>query len=109
LWARAEHTPFGHGRPYSRQQLEKLLVHESFRICRREQMMHFLPLQNRMLLRLAGFCEALGRRGLSLFPGLIAVEVEKQMFAVHRPPIAKRQPVRRFGGQAQPALGKIHS
>lgn len=30
VWARVEHTPFGHGRPYSRGQLRELLSETQF-------------------------------------------------------------------------------
>lgn len=70
LWALLEHTPFGHGHPYTPGQLEVLLRRQMFAVRRREQALFIPPFGNRLLLRGAGAWERLGRR---LCPGLAGV------------------------------------
>ena len=60
LWALAERTPFGAGRPYSRSQLDKLLREGMFEPTAYAQALHFPPIEHDALLRLAGAWERLG-------------------------------------------------
>ena len=60
LWALAERTPFGAGRPYSRTQLDKLLREGGFAPTAYAQALHFPPIAHDALLRLAGAWERLG-------------------------------------------------
>ena len=60
LWALAERTPFGAGRPYSRSQLDKLLRESMFAPTAYAQALHFPPIGHDALLRLAGTWERLG-------------------------------------------------
>ena len=60
IWALAERTPFGAGRPYSRSQLDGLLKEAMFAPTAYAQALHFPPIQHDALLRLAGTWERLG-------------------------------------------------
>lgn len=76
-WARADHTPFGIGRPYSRFQLQQLLEAAMLEPldCRR---FLCLPPSNRgIVLRSTGAWERVGRRVFPRFAGLLAIEAQK--------------------------------
>ena len=67
LWARFEHTPFGHGRPWSRAQLERLLREAMFEPLGSEEALFAPPL--RRLVR-PGAAEAWERFGRPLPAGV---------------------------------------
>ena len=70
LWALAEGTPFGAGRPYSRTQLDQLLRGAMFAPTAYAQALHFPPIGHEALARLAGAWERLGD-ALSALPVLL--------------------------------------
>jgi SAM-dependent methyltransferase len=79
VWARREATPFGHGQPYSRAQLERLLHDVFFTPTRWSTALHALPIGHRLGVRWA---PALERFGARLWPGLsgvILVEARKEV------------------------------
>ncbi|MDG2528364.1 class I SAM-dependent methyltransferase [Caulobacter endophyticus] len=80
VWARAEGTPFGHGRPFSRSQLENLLREADLEPAGWTRALYAPP---------AGFTvgwaegfEQVGARLWPRFAGLILMEAVKQTFAV---------------------------
>ena len=78
LWALAEGTPFGAGRPYSRSQLDALLRAAMFTPTAYAQALHFPPLRHEALIGLAGAWERLGEAltGLPiLLPSLAGVNL----------------------------------
>ena len=100
LWARAERTPFGHGRPFSRGQLEGLLQEAGFTPQRFEHLLFMPPWRLRLLRGSPATWERLGRLLFPGFSGLIMVEAVKQVRAVRR----QRQPALLIPGwQAAPA------
>lgn len=80
LWARAEHTPFGHGQPYSPGQVSRLLKRHLFRVERRDSALFTPPYGS--FLRAAPTWERVGR---ALWParhaGLAIVEAQKDLLA----------------------------
>lgn len=81
LWARADWTPFGHGRPYSLHQLQHDLQDHLFVIERVEKALFMPPFKSFFVLRTAFALESFGR---FIFPGLAGlhiVEVSKQLYA----------------------------
>lgn len=80
LWAHAEHTPFGHGQPYSPGQVTRLLERHLFRVERRDSALYVPPYAP--FLRAGGAWEAAGR---ALWParhaGLAIVEARKSLLA----------------------------
>ncbi|MCB1721284.1 MAG: methyltransferase domain-containing protein [Rhodospirillales bacterium] len=81
LWARTEHSPFGHGTPYSLTQLthalrDNLFVHETT-----EEALFVPPLKYSTLLKSAGFFERYGRSILPVVAGVHIVEASKQIYA----------------------------
>lgn len=86
LWANAESTPFGHGRPYSRRQLVELLREADLEPSGWTRALYAPPLG-----WMAGWADSFEQAGSRLWPhfsGLVLVEAVKQTFAV-RPRGAK--------------------
>ncbi len=81
LWAHAEHTPFGHGQPYSPGQVTRLLERHLFRVERRDSALYVPPYAP--FLRGGGVWEACGQ---AVWParhaGLAIVEARKNLLAV---------------------------
>lgn len=81
VWARLDTTPFGHGRPYSRGQLEKLLVDALFTPLDWSGALHVPPIDRKILLRSAIAFERVGARFAPGFAGVIVVEAKKELMA----------------------------
>lgn len=81
VWARLDKTPFGQGRPYSRRQLEALLVEALFTPMDWSGALYFPPLGARMLLRSATAWERVGAGVSPAFCGVLIVEARKEMMA----------------------------
>ena len=81
LWARLEHIPFGHGRPYSSRQLCQLLESHGFVPKRTYRTVCLPPLQNRVMMRFAITIERLGQRWWPALGGVLLVEAEKKLYA----------------------------
>lgn len=79
LWARAEHTPFGHGRPYSRSQLANLLSEAMFEPAARARALYLPPVG--WLARLAYPFERAGAALWAPFGGLLLMEAVKRLSA----------------------------
>lgn len=82
LWARAESTPFGHGRPFSRGQLSILLKESLFVPDNWGEALFVPPLRWRPVLRSAGAWEQLGAAIWPGFSGLTIVEAVKDVYGV---------------------------
>lgn len=80
LWARIDTTPFGHGQPYSRSQLNRLMRETLFSPTGWAEMLYMPPFPSWLLLRSAAAWERVGT-GLGLpFAGLHVVEATKQLY-----------------------------
>jgi SAM-dependent methyltransferase len=80
VWAGAESTPFGHGRPFSRSQLERLIRDAELEPAGWTRALYAPPLP-----MAAGWAEGFEQVGARLWPrfaGLILMEAVKQTFAV---------------------------
>lgn len=102
-WARFDTTPFGHGRPYSRGQLERLLLGTMFGPVGWSSALMMPPLDWRIVRRYGPAIERSGTRMWPAFAGVNLVEARKELvapIAVHRRLGAVRQ-VRPF--RAAPA------
>lgn len=91
LWARIDTTPFGHGQPFSRKQIRRLLHGTQLEATGWREALYLPPLGNTLVLRSAGGWERLGRSLALPFAGLYLVETTKRL---HRP-IAVRTRKRR--------------
>ncbi len=91
LWARAEATPFGHGRPFTRGQLEKLVRAAGLEPTAWSQTLYVPPWTP--LLGLADGFEQVGRHVAPGFAGVILLEATRQAYA-RIPPSGVTQRVR---------------
>ncbi len=83
LWARADHTPFGFGRPYTLGQLETQLQLHQFMPEFNCGALHFPPSQTRFWLKTSSVLERMGTRlSIKLTSGVLIVEADKR---VHLP------------------------
>ena len=94
VWARLDHTPFGHGRPYSRRQLEGLLTGAMFTPLDCSGALFMPPLGRRMLLRSGTAWERVGAVVSPAFSGVIIAEARKELVQ----PIGKPAKVRALRG-----------
>lgn len=81
FWARADHTPFGHGVPYSVGQLVSLLRHHDFVPERTAKAVFIPPVKQRLLLSGAMAWEEFGERWFEALAGVNMIEASKQVFA----------------------------
>lgn len=82
VWARMDTTPFGQGHPYSRRQLEALLVEALFTPVHWSTALHMPPLGPRLLLSSAPAWERVGSRVSRGFAGVVIVEAQKELVAM---------------------------
>jgi SAM-dependent methyltransferase len=90
LWANAEKTPFGHGRPYSRSQLAELLREAELEPSGYTRALYAPPVA-----WLAGWAEGFEQAGSRLWPGfagIVLTEAVKQTFAVKPKGVRARVP-----------------
>jgi SAM-dependent methyltransferase len=102
LWARSENTPFGHGRPFTRRQLERLVREAGLEPTAWSQTLYVPPWGP--LLPLADGLEQIGKHILPGAAGVILLEATRQAYARVRPGGAvATAPVRTPALQPQPA------
>jgi SAM-dependent methyltransferase len=92
MWARRDATPFGHGQPYSRGQLEKRLIEAMLTPIAWDSALHVPPFDKRLLVRWSGAFEKAGARLWPLFAGVLIVEARKEMAQ----PLIKGLPARQL-------------
>jgi len=80
LWARIERTPFGHGHPFTGGQLTRLLREHGFIPLRQKMTLYVPPSRSRMVLRMSGLWQRLGRHLARPFGGVLLVEAEKEFY-----------------------------
>lgn len=81
IWARFDTTPFGHGRPYSRGQISRLLRDAMFTPIDWDHALYMPPLNLNILLRSAVAWERIGAIFWPAFSGVNIVEATKQIYA----------------------------
>lgn len=102
LWARSENTPFGHGRPFTRRQLERLVRGAGLEPTAWSQTLYVPPWSP--LLPLADGLEQIGRHVMPGAAGVILLEATRQAYAQVRPGGAvATAPVRTSALHPQPA------
>lgn len=99
LWANAEKTPFGHGRPYTRSQLAELLREAELEPSGWTRALYVPPVG--WMARSAEGFEQAGSRLWPGFAGLLLMEAVKQSFAV------KARPARARARVARPVLAPV--
>jgi len=101
IWARTDHTPFGHGYPFSTEQLNKALRESMFTPVRSSRALFFPPSRRRFWLSAAPAWERMGRRWLNPVGGVTIVEATKQIYGA----AAVGEKLRRRAYVALPAGG----
>lgn len=81
LWAHVETTPFGHGQPFSRSQLEDLLTGQLFTPVSWETALHLPPFDRAMLVRSATAWERVGTKVSPRLGGVLMIEARKETMA----------------------------
>lgn len=82
IWARFEHrSPFGHGRPFSRGQIRRLLQDCLFTQGTAEHALFMPPFKRRIVLKSAGAFEKAGNRFFHAVAGVLIIEASKQLYA----------------------------
>lgn len=89
LWARVERSPFGHGRPFTRGQLARLLGELMFEPERWDTALLYPPLPVRRLVRSGAAWERVGRALWPRLAGVHVVEASKSLYALAAPPVVK--------------------
>ena len=109
LWAMRDISPFGHGQPFSRQQMQGLLRAAQFSVSRFEYALFIPPSKRFAGSALARFTEKLGGaaalRGIS---GALVIEAQKQVYA-YAPGRKIRKALPRFKPVFLPAPQHSHS
>lgn len=80
MWAHLDRTPFGHGQPYSRGQIERLLARHLFRPERRDAALFVPPYGLRWIARAAPPLERAGRLVCPRLAGVILLEAAKDLY-----------------------------
>ncbi len=101
MWSRRKSSPFGHGQPYSRAQLDRLLDDAMFTPLEWSSALHLPPVDRRFIIRWAAAFERLGNRFWPRFAGVIIVEAQKETMA----PIGRTAVVRRARNLATAGVG----
>lgn len=81
LWARIDTTPFGQGQPYSRRQLERLLLDALLTPIDWGSALYVPPFNRKLIVRTAGALEKFGTRVTPGFAGVVIVEAKKDVVA----------------------------
>jgi len=81
LWARVERSPFGHGRPFTRRQLSRLLGESLFAPERWDTALHIPPLPAGWIARDGASWERVGRTLWPRLAGVHLVEASKSLYA----------------------------
>jgi SAM-dependent methyltransferase len=81
VWARTDRTPFGQGRPYSRDQLDQLLRTAMFTPVNWDSALYIPPIHRALIIRSAPAIERIGSRVSRRFAGVILVEATKELVA----------------------------
>ena len=80
LWARAESTPFGHGRPYTRTQLNRLLEESMFLPQASARALFAPPIGWGVITSAGDAWEKIGQVAWSGFGGVLMIEAQKRLY-----------------------------
>ena len=81
IWARVDATPFGHGTPFSAQQLRVVLKNHLFVPERMQRALFLPPTQSRLLLSTTPMWEEIGQKFFPAFGGALMLEASKQLYS----------------------------
>jgi len=100
VWARIDRTPFGHGQPYSRGQLNQLMRDNWFSPTHWTEALYAPPFRRRMMLRSAVAIERVGAFLSLPGAGVTILEATKQIYR----PVVQKQLQQRFEQRWKPVL-----
>ncbi len=83
LWARADKTPFGQGRPFSRRQIIRQLGHAGFAVEKTRQALFLPPVCLRLPAGLQGKIDRAGRWLWPVFGGILIIRATKKLYSAH--------------------------
>jgi SAM-dependent methyltransferase len=89
LWAQLERSPFGHGRPFSRSELDQLLRGAMFVPEQWQQALYAPPIASKALIRSGTGWEKFGGRFFPALGGVQIVEASKSLYAPATPARAR--------------------
>ena len=81
IWSRTERTPFGHGKPFTRAQMDKLLRDALFEPLETSRALYMLPSDSPLALKSSHAFEHVGRRWFPRLGGALVVEAHKQVYS----------------------------
>ena len=81
LWARSDRSPFGHGKPFSRAQFQRLLRDAQFDPTQASRALYMPPVRWPVMLHAAPAVERIGRRWFNTVGGVLLIEAQKQIYA----------------------------
>ena len=102
LWVRDESTPFGHGRPFSKAQITKLLRKTGFEISSVRRCVFLPPMAMRLPFKMAMMTDHIGHYGWGLFGGAMIIEASKLTYASPKQRVMPSKPV--LSGLLRPAV-----
>jgi SAM-dependent methyltransferase len=94
LWARAESTPFGHGRPYTRSQLYRLLEEAMFLPTASARALYSPPIGWGLITSAGDAWERIGGVAWSQFGGVMMIEATKRLYIEPGKPVRARRVVK---------------
>lgn len=104
MWSLADNKPFGHGRPWTRQQLVRFLNDSLFQVTASTTAVHLPPLDWRLITGASKSWERAGELVLPGFGGVVLVEAVKRLYS--KPGGSAAAPVTRAvkAGKPKPVL-----
>ena len=89
-WCRSESNPFGHGKPFSTNQIKKILAKNMLTPTRWTSALFLPPFKSRTMLTALATLETTGQRWWSKLAGVLIIEAEKQIYAANKTQAKKR-------------------
>lgn len=80
LWCRADHSPFGHGRPFTSRQLKRALGAAMFEAEQETMALYALPTRRALGVWSADAMERFGRRWTPQFGGVVMIDARKSLY-----------------------------
>lgn len=80
LWSRSDRTPFGHGRPWTRPQLARLLTASNFQVSAWSHALYAPPIKTGWMLKLAHPFEKAGETLAPNLAGIVMIEGIKRLY-----------------------------
>jgi SAM-dependent methyltransferase len=80
IWSFWENTPFGHGQPYSKGQLSRLLENHGFEVMQSGDALYAPPSSKKLFVKFRALAERIGRRIWPRFSGVLLIRARKKAY-----------------------------